>query len=229
MFKEYKLLIKGNMINNIGCFVVALFLLLVVSGFLVKEIVKDVKIDSQIEAHNIKENCKKDKNDNKVCSPVFYYMVDEKEYVCGNLGTFEQRELLNKTTVYYASSDPNICDTDLKSVSMGVMLIVFLIVLIIFVVTLVLMLKAVKHYRKFEKISSGKCKLHRGVVCKTNTKRKYLFGLGAYYYEADINTKNGVKHCVSNRYLVLDDEIKRIDILVSEEDPNLYIVDFCIF
>lgn len=224
MYKEYGMLVKGNLINMIGCFIVSLLLIGLFGVLSFREVVEYFKIDSEVEAYEIIKNCDEDKD---ICKPVFHYLVDGKEYVCDDLGSFREKELKDIKMVYYDKDDPGFCTTDLEEIDDILLYVLFFVSVLLFILMIYGLVKAVKHYSLFRKIKVN-AKLYKKVKCSIERRKIVFSDFGEVIISCEIELDDDKKqNIVSKRYMNLDESmVKTIDVLINVDNPELYIVDF---
>ena len=92
--------------------------------------------DSVTTAYKIEDNSRYDSDDNIVYNPIFYFVVNEKEYVCDSNINSITSPSESKNKVYYDSNNPETCMTEYDKTSMkplGVLLIAFSIFFLILI------------------------------------------------------------------------------------------------
>lgn len=184
--------------------------------------------DSETTAYNIIDNCSYDSEGSYMCSPIYYYEVDGKNYKCNSNFSTSMSIDHSKNKIYYDSQNPSNCKTEFGS-SFSSFVYIFIIIPIVFVIVAVWnIMKANKRIRKVKYLAN------HGTLFK---------GL-RYTLKSTGITKNGVEVLApvvdftlpSGSTIQLTGDARHdgisydadglVDLLIDLDHPDTYYIDF---
>lgn len=185
------------------------------------------KLDSSVMSKSVRIRSYNDEGIT-MYSPTYYFIVNNKEYICKSDSSSSIEPERNNTRIYYYSSDPAICMTEKYSV-------IDFITLIYSIIPIVSIYIAVKNINKINKRIKA--------VKELNYKGKLIKNLD---YELGFTgmSKNGVhiqlpivNYTLPNGNTItlygdprhdnkLSDADGKVDLLIDESNPDNYFIDF---
>lgn len=224
---NYKNVRKGYMLGSI--FIGVSIIFFIVFGFFIfNGAVKKSKMDSEVEAYKIEENCRLDDEGETMCSPIYYYRVDNIDYVCKNSFSSNKRVSSELNKVYYDSKNPNNCVTEYNSDIGFIEIIVMTIPIILFVVGIYQNIKVSKKMKKMKYLAQYGTLIENLPYTMKPTNMTYnnerLFAINIEYKMPDgtIKTLVGDPRFDYKR----GDNDGLVDLLIDLSNPDNYYIDF---
>lgn len=106
--------LKKSRLFGLPFFLVGLILFVAFSFITLNGHLKKEKMDSEIKATSIEDNCDYDSDGDYMCNPVYIFEVDGIPYSCGTNVSSSSRPKDSQNMVYYDSNDPTNCITEFE-------------------------------------------------------------------------------------------------------------------
>ena len=223
---NFKNLKKGRKFGLVFLFVGIIFLV-IFGALLFGPIIKKLSLDGEVEAYNIEINSHVDSEGSTMYSPIYYYSVDGVNYTCSSSMSSSFKPKENERTVWYDVNNPSNCVSEYDGeINLFVML--FLIIPVIAI------------YIGFKKVREVNKRIN--VVKHLNQIGKLVKGI-PYTLEStgmSVNDRSVLKPVVNyqlpnGNFVRLEgdprhdfkerDEDGLVDMLIDEENPELYYID----
>lgn len=191
--------------------------------------IKKAKLDSVTTATKIDENCHNDEDDGGIlCSPVYYYRVDNKEYSCRISYSTSKRVVAKQNKVYYDSANPDNCVTDYTVKPHFFMYVIIFLPILFMVVGSGIMLKVRKNIKKMQNLALNG-QLIKNLQYTMEPTNISINEREIYAIAVDYTLPSGsIIHLVGDpRYDAKQaDTDGLVDLLIDPSDPNIYYIDF---
>lgn len=220
--------IKKGRKFNFFILLFGLVFLFLIGGIVVNTIIKFNTLDANVLSENVEFKTHVNNDGKTVYSSVYYYEVDEKEYVCNSMASSVNAPKLTNKKVYYESSNPTNCMTaDDKADSF--FLFFFLIIPIVFIVISINGFIKVSKRIKIVNELNQKGKLVKNLpyrLVKTGmsvNKRKIYKPVVHYTLPSGVTV---TLYGDARFDHMQSDADGMVDLLIDENNPNNYYIDF---
>lgn len=224
---NFKNLKKG--ISNGMIFLLAgLFFFLIIGYITFSGMIKKQMLDEVVEAYKIDDNCHLDSDGNNMCSPIYYYKVNNIDYQCKLSYSSSSKVNVNQKNVYYDSSNPNNCVTDYTAKPQFFMYLIMLFPLIFVFVGAVQIIKVIKKIKKVQYLAQN------GTLIQNLSYKMEETGHGRNNRQILAPAVDYMMPSGSSIHLVGDprfdnkqyDEDGFVDLLIDPNDLDNYYIDF---
>ena len=224
---DYKNIKKGYLLwlpfLGIGIILFTVFFILEFSGF-----IKKSNLDSKILAYNIEVDCYINDEGDKMCSPKYYYKVDNNLYIC-KVNYYSNKEIKqSQNMVYYDSKNPKNCVTDFTSSPNIISFIILLLPTIFIVIGFIGTIKRHKKIRKIKYLETNGILIKNIPYNMEKTKVSYN-NVPLYAISIDYTLPDGkiIKLVGEPRYDgKIEDSDGKVDLLIDPSDEKNYYIDF---
>ena len=221
-----------NVKKSKGLFIIVLvaglFFLAIMGGILISSLLTLNSLDSTTTSTKVEVESHRDDEGTMMYSPVYYYTVDNNDYVCSSNSSSSMNPGTDNKTVYYDSKNPEKCMTEFSK-SSNWWLIFFMLIPIIFIV--------------FATVNLRKISKRVAAIKKLNQNGKLVKNI-PYHLEETNTVVDGVPiQCPVIEYTLpsgstvtlrgdprndnkLRDEDGMVDLIIDENNPENYFIDF---
>ena len=224
-FKNVK---KGRWFFGIFLFVGLFFFIFTLAAFMIVNKALINALDSSTEASSIIINEYRDSDSETRYSPEFHYIVDGNEYTCSSGSSFNYKPEVNKTKIYYKSSDPSSCLTEYDKSFFKFFILFFLlpdIFIIIGLVGIIVINKKVKKVKELNKTG----KLVKKIPFTLEPSNYTVNGRRVMKPVIEYKLLNGETVTLKGdaRFDFREtDADNMVDLVIDEKNPKNYFIDF---
>ena len=219
--------IKSKRLNGILLLIFGIILFSVFGYLYFKNISRKNAYDMSVTADKIDSNCSIDTNDKEVCSPIYYFKIDEVEHVCYSKTTSGSANSELKK-VYYEKNDPSACITEFDleiSIFIPIMAIVsFCIILISIIIITNSIFLSLRVKRLIKKGT-----LFKGVAFTAQNTNLIFSGKPIVNPIVDLTTPDGKTLHLIGDSLPLNkfaSTSSTVDVLIDLDNPRSYYIDY---
>lgn len=207
--------------------VIVIILLIVISTIFAFNLTKSNNLDSTTTSTKVVVKTHV-KDGNTMYSPTYYYMVDNKEYVCDSDSSSSIDPGTENKTVYYDSENPFICMTEYSKKSNN-FFIIFIIALVIAIGFMIYEIRKINKRLKMINELNQKGKLVKKLPYSLENTRAEVNGVPVKRVVVNYTLPTGVVVTLYGdpRYdNKLSDSDDMVDLLIDENNPDNYYIDF---
>ena len=213
----------------ITAFIVFGLVFLAIFGILsVSELIKYKSLDYQVEATRIDENSHYDSDNNLMYSPIYYYEVDGKEYVCKTTSSASTPPTANQKIVYYDSKNPSKCMTSFSK-SVNTIFIIFTVLPIIMIVIGIIKIKKVNNRVKQINALNNTGKLVKNLPYHLEDSGMTVNNVKIQLPVVEYTLPSGERLTLKGdprHDRKLSDQDGLVDLVIDETNPSNYFIDF---
>lgn len=206
-----------------GLVFLAIFGILSVSSF-----IKYKSLDYQVEATRIDENPHYDSDNNLMYSPIYYYEVDGKEYVCKTTSSSSTPPNANQKIVYYDSKNPSKCMTSFAK-SVNTIFIIFTVLPIIMIVVGIIKIQKVNKRVKQINALNNTGKLVKSLPYHLEDSGMVVNNVKIQLPVVEYTLPSGERLTLKGdprHDRKLSDSDGLVDLVIDETNPSNYFIDF---
>ena len=218
---------KGKQIYYIF-FLFGFFFLVIMGWIYISSIVKLKSLDSSVISSNVEVKSYIDDEGKTMYSPVYYYVVDGVNYACGSASSSTSNPGTKNKNVYYNSKDPSNCMTEYSKSGNNIILLAMLIPIVFIVVAVININGINKRIKKIKKLNQNG-KLIKNLPYRLENSGTIMNGVPIQIPVVDYTLPSGTTLTLSGdlRYDGKNcDADGMVDLLIDENDPNNYFIDF---
>jgi len=208
--------------------VVGLIFLLILGGIIGYSIFKRNSLDSVVLSTHVEIKESEDDDGDTMYSPVYYYTVNGVNYSCGSSSYSGRNPGTENGNVYYDSKDPSRCMSE-YSESNITLLLLFLIIPVLFLIVGIIMFIKVNKRIKLIKELNERGKLVKNLPYTLEDTGTIINGVAIQRPVVSYKLPTGIMVSLYGepRYdKKTSDDDGMVDILIDENNPDNYFVDF---
>ena len=167
-------------------------------------------------------------DDGTMYKAAYYYKVDNKEYICSPDFRSSNKPSYKSNTIYYNPSNPKQCSTSSLRIFLIAMSSLFLVPIVFTLIGLFGMRRVSNRIKKMNELATYG-KLIRGLEFETIPSSTYINGRNVPQIKIKYQMPDGtIRELISDkRYDMIDGAYgKTVDLLIDENDPSTYYIDF---
>lgn len=224
---SYKNVKKGYSIAAI-CLIVGISLLLILGCIAINKVLKKKSLDSTVEATRIIDNCNYNSDDDMMCSPIYYFIVDNVEYKCETTGSSSLMVNSSNNKVYYDSANPSNCLTEYDNNTSFITYLVLIIPIVSIILAISNFIKTNKRVKKIKYLAEHGT-LYKGLRYRLEPTGMQVNNRDILAPVIDFTLPNGSILRIKGDPIMngkMADQDGLMDLLIDLNDPNNNYVDF---
>ncbi len=205
-----------------------LLFLLIMVGILFYNYNKLNSLDSTVTSTRVVVNSHIDDEGSTMYSPVYYYTVDGKEYMCSSNSSSSINPGTDNKTVYYDSKDPSKCMTE-YSKSSNKLLLLFMILPLIFIVVAVVNMRKISKRIKLINELNQRGKLVKNLPYRLEETGMIVNNVAILRPVVDYTLSSGSTITLygdPRNDRKSSDSDGMVDLVIDESNPDNYFIDF---
>ena len=223
---NYKNLKTERIIYRIFIYI-GILILLILDGIVAVNIIRKKSFDSYAITRHIEIESYEDDEGYIMYKPVYYYNVNENQYMCKPSSSTSNMKKIRYGKVYYDSNNPSKCMTDYTLKANKILLILNIIPIGFFIPGFLLTSKTNKKIKKIKKLNETG-KLVKGLPYSLENTNVSINGQALKRIKVEYRLKTGELTTLTSG-LIFDtkkSDSNTVDLLIDENDSDNYFIDF---